>query len=138
MIHGVPHLYESCWLDIAGKEDDVFVVSPISESLLSAELEDWAIWKRWQDAHKTGNATIESHPALPEDWARHEFLVQILKNRLVIDEGCKFAAIAKFRYNQNDPKMEAEWTMIPYDQAKDHRLAYRCPEDENGTNNPME
>jgi hypothetical protein len=91
IVQGQPHLYVSCWTNIDADCDDIFLLSPITEDLFSAALEDWAIWKRWEFAHKNGNASIETHPALPADLERHMEIEKILTQRLVIDEDCKIS-----------------------------------------------
>jgi hypothetical protein len=140
MVDGRPHLYESCWNDIDSDEETLYLLTPISEELLANAIEDWEIWKRWSHAHKLGNASIESHPALPSDHARHAQLAALLKKQLIIDEHCKLVAIAKFRYNADaKPNMEAEWVIVNYDQSKDKRDKYRWGiEDEDDPNNPMD
>lgn len=139
MVSGRPHLYESCWSDIDSIEDDVYLLSPISDTLLSAAIEDWQIWERWSRAYKSGDATLESHPALPEERTRHTDLQRILKTQLVIDENSKLAATATFRYKaQGEPRMEAEWTIVEYDSSKDKRDKYRWEVEEEDPDNPMD
>jgi hypothetical protein len=41
-------------------------------------LEHWDIWLRWESAFHEGRTTLETHPALPEDRARHEELQALL------------------------------------------------------------
>ena len=60
-------------------------------------LEEWAIWTRWETAFHAGRATVESHPALPEDRARHETLVVALREQLRIDPMKSVSANATFR-----------------------------------------
>ena len=94
MVDGRPHLYESCWNDIDSNEETLYLLTPISEELLANAIEDWEIWKRWSHAHKLGKASIETHPALPSDQARHAQLAALLKKQLISDEHCKLLAIA--------------------------------------------
>lgn len=122
IVNGRPHLYESCWSNIDSEDVDLFVLSPISNELLTAALEDWEIWVRWERAHKAGLTPVESHPALPEDRERHTVLESILSKQLVINEQTKIAATAVFRYNADkEPGIEAEWTFVEYAEAKDKR-----------------
>jgi hypothetical protein len=82
---GNPHFYDRIW-DAAQQEySDLFQLSSISRSTFDCAMEDWAIWQRWELAFHTGHATIESHPALPEDRARHEELKVILSSVLKTD-----------------------------------------------------
>ncbi len=84
-LDGRPHLYESEWEDSADDYASTFLLSPIGPDLLALALEDWAIWERWWTAFHSGAATLDTHPALPGDRARHDELEQVLKNRLTID-----------------------------------------------------
>lgn len=127
-LNSLPHLYVSCWNDIDSDEDDVFLLSPISEEIFLLALEDWQIWERWSIAHRNGEVTVETHPCLPNDRERHLALQHELKDRLVLDEHAVFAATAVFKYNSQredgTPRMSAEWTIVPYDQSKDKRSKY--------------
>ncbi len=126
IVNGRPHLYESCWSDIDSEDIDQFVLSPISSELLTAALEDWEIWTRWERAHKAGLTTVESHPVLPEDRERHMALEPILRKQLVINEQTKIAATAVFRYDPDKaPRMEAEWTIVEYVEGRDKRELFR-------------
>lgn len=124
--NGRPYLYESCWSNIESDEDDMFLLSPISDRLFAAVIEDWEIWRRWEVAYKSGSTTIETHPALPNDRERHVELATILKAQLGLDEHDRVAAKAIFRYNSDkEPSVEAEWTIVDYVQSKDRRDKYR-------------
>ena len=91
------HLYESEWDDAADNYASTFRLSPVSPDLLALALEDWAIWERWWTAFHSGQATQETHPALPADRARHDELDEILKQRLKIDSQDHVRARATFR-----------------------------------------
>lgn len=79
---GTPHVYFSLGLDIDSDADDVFSLAPIDQDTLALVEEDWAIWLRWEQALKRGETTAATHPALPEDRARHDELVAALDARL--------------------------------------------------------
>ena len=127
-VNNRPHLYVSCWTDIDSDEDDLFLLSPISDETLLLALEDWQIWQRWSIAHRNGEVTAETHPCLPNDRERHLLLQQELKTRLVLDEHSMFAATAVFQCNTQSVKdslsMLAEWTVVPYDPSNDKRSEY--------------
>ncbi len=126
IVNGRPHVYESCWSDIDSDDADLFVLSPVSDELLTTALEDWEIWLRWERACQAGLTTIESHPALPEDQERHKALESIFREQLVINEQTKIAATAVFRYNADkEPRIEAEWTIVEYVEARDKRELFR-------------
>ncbi|MEQ9459994.1 MAG: hypothetical protein RIG82_03445, partial [Phycisphaeraceae bacterium] len=77
--NGKPHFFESDFRDVDDGERDTFNLYPLSVELFLLAMEDWAIWLRWHDAYSTGTATIESHPALPEDRERHDELERLLR-----------------------------------------------------------
>jgi len=84
---GRPHLYD-CIFDEA--EDDylsLFRLTPVAEDVFQLAMEDWQIWRRWTSAFYAGRVKLDSHPALPEDRARHNELKSILDGALVTDEG---------------------------------------------------
>ena len=80
---GRPHFYDSEWQNDSSADDDAFLLTPISEALLELALEDWEIWRRWEVAFHEGRTDSASHPALPEDRARHTPLQPILAAQLV-------------------------------------------------------
>ncbi len=82
---GRPHFYDSEWQNDPDADDDAFWLTPISDTLLKLALEDWAIWRRGETAFHEGRADAASHPALPEDRARHDQLAAILAEKLVTD-----------------------------------------------------
>lgn len=124
MVNNRPHVYESCWTNINSHDDDIFLLSPISDETLSLAIEDWQIWKRWSLAHKNGEVTIETHPCLPDERERHLVLEHELKKCLGLNEDTMFAATAVFRFNSDRGDL-AEWTIVPYDPSKDFRAKYK-------------
>jgi hypothetical protein len=60
-------------------------------------LEDWEIYKRWETARMNGQATIDTHPALPEDRLRHNELQAHLAPHLAIDPQTALGAKAEFQ-----------------------------------------
>src|SRR5437016_512555 len=83
-LYGQPYAYQSLWTAHGG-EADTLVLQPIDNETFQLALEDWAIWKRWDHAFAAGQTTIETHPALPEERARHNELEIILSSRLTVD-----------------------------------------------------
>jgi hypothetical protein len=78
---GRPHIYESMFED-APDGSDTFRLQPIDDETFHLAMEDWEIWCRWERAFHSGQTTLATHPALPDDRARHEELKLILKRRL--------------------------------------------------------
>jgi hypothetical protein len=113
--HGKPHLYESLFTDIDDAED-TFLLMPVAADILGLPQEDWAIWLRWQAAYEDCKATIDTHPALPEDQKRHRELDEHLKEKLVMDPTRAVRAKAEFRY-MSDPGpsglgLVVRWTLV--------------------------
>jgi len=100
--HGQPCLLESEWQDGENLDAATFLLMPIDAETFALALEDWAIWRRWETAFHQGNATQESHPALPEDRSRHEELERLLQGRLVVDPAQTVRKKAEFRV-RSDP-----------------------------------
>ena len=79
---GLPHFYECIFDEAEDEYSDLYRLTPISQPILELAKEDWAIWKRWEAAFRSGKTTIESHPALPQDRPRHEEIRAILDSAL--------------------------------------------------------
>jgi hypothetical protein len=69
---GKPHYYECRWDDAKDEWSEIWLLKPIDQETFRLALEDWQIWERWRAAYDEGRVTIETHPAFPEDRARHE------------------------------------------------------------------
>lgn len=79
---GRPHVYESMFADARDAYSDVFELRPVDDETFRLALEDWEMWLRWEDAFARGATSIETHPALPVDRARHDELAPLLASRL--------------------------------------------------------
>jgi hypothetical protein len=106
---GMPHLYESEWDDLKDDYAFTFRLSPIGPDVLKAELEAWAIWRRWETAFHQGLATIDTHPALPEDRARYDELALFLADHLQIDDAKVIRAHGEFEARE-DP----DWSVLGF------------------------
>lgn len=82
---GVPHFYDCIFDDAKDEYSELYHLTPISEHIFQLAKEDWAIWMRWEAAFHSGVATLESHPALPQDRARHETIHAVLDSALITD-----------------------------------------------------
>lgn len=113
---GRPHVYKAEQDYNVDDSPSVFFLSPISEEALQLALEKWAIWRRWETAFYQGKAPQGTHPALPEERARHDELKKILSGQLVIDPERQIRARGKFR-RRDDPNwsgfgtfpLEVQW-----------------------------
>ncbi|QDZ29346.1 hypothetical protein [Noviherbaspirillum sp. UKPF54] len=97
-VNGIPHIYEAEFDHSTDEYGDTYFVSPVSDELLALVLEDWAIWLRWNAAYKRNEVTIESHPALPHERARHEQLKTAIGNRIRSDPNNRAYLRARFGY----------------------------------------
>lgn len=104
--NGQPHYYE-CQFD-ESKDDwsDIFLLKPIDSETLNLALEDWDIWARWNAAYENGKASVNTHPALPEDRERHDEISEILKSRLKVDPEKDMKVKAEFEVAE--PKREGK------------------------------
>ncbi len=48
---GAPHFYESLFDEKADDWSDTFLLTPMDEETFKLVLEDWEIWKRWEQAY---------------------------------------------------------------------------------------
>jgi hypothetical protein len=69
-------------------------------------MDDWTIWRRWEEAFHAGNVDISTHPALPHETTRHEELKQTLDRLLVTDPQKAFTKVGRFEVirDPNIPK----------------------------------
>ena len=108
-LNGKPHYYETCWDEATDDWLDAYLLQPIDEETFRLALEDWQIWLRWKAAFDAGRATIENHPALPEDRARHDELSKVLAERLRISPEGHVKAKGEFRYGK--PAL-VKWSVV--------------------------
>jgi aromatic ring-cleaving dioxygenase len=108
-VDGVPHIYEAEFDHSSDDYGDTYFVSPFDESLLALILEDWETWLRWNSAFKRGEVSIESHPARPEDRARHEALKVAIGDRLKVDRAQARYMKAKVAVSPQDGGTIVEW-----------------------------
>jgi len=117
LVGGRPHTYDSLFLD-DNDDQDLFELRLVDDETLALAVEDWAIWLRWEDAFYAGTATIETHPALPADRARHDEIAPIINARLDAFPGPPIRARAEFRPAPGHDDagrgrwLEARWTLV--------------------------
>ena len=81
-LNGCPHFYDCVFSEEKQNYSDLFQLTPISRQIFDLAIEDWAIWERWESAYHQGKADSKTHPALPEDRARHDEIEAILNDKL--------------------------------------------------------
>ena len=108
-VDGVPHIYEAEFDYSSDEFGDTYFASPVDGNLLAAVMEDWEIWLRWEAAFKRGEATVETHPALPQDRERHEALKIAIGDRLRVDRAHAKYLKARFETSPSDRSTIVEW-----------------------------
>ena len=122
-VNGRPHVYTSIFDSSEDEYSDVFELRLVDDTTLQLALEDWEIWLRWEDAHRAGVASLETHPALPADRLRHDEIAPILAARLAALTSPAVRARAEFRptpAHENAGRgrwLEARWTMAGSDET---------------------
>ncbi|UOG76268.1 hypothetical protein MTX78_06625 [Hymenobacter tibetensis] len=97
---GKPHYYACLQdYDYEGKPTP-YRLTPIDEETFRLELENWDIWLRYEAAFKSGEATRETHLALPEDQARHEEINRILLGKEYERRESTLIATGEFAYGE--------------------------------------
>ncbi len=108
-VDGVPHIYEAEFDYSSDEFGDTYFASPVDENLLRLVMEDWEIWLRWNSAFRRGDASRETHPALPQDRERHEALKIAIGDRLRVDRAHAKYLKARFESSPNDQSQIVEW-----------------------------
>lgn len=93
---GKPHLYECLFDEAADNYSQSFLLTPLDQESFDLAMEDWEIWRRWEDAFHSGKADKSTHPALPHEARRHAELKQILEKSLVTDPKKALTRIGQF------------------------------------------
>ena len=99
--NGQPHFYDCIFSDARGDYSDLFRLTPIPIDVLELAKEDWAIWERWEAAFHAGRVTMTSHPALPEERARHEEIDAVLNRVLKTDNDNCIIRNGSFEADEN-------------------------------------
>jgi hypothetical protein len=113
---GRPHLYESLWAETPENGwTDLFMLMPIDDDTFTLAMESWSIWLRWEAAFHAGEATQDTHPALPPDRTRQEHLDALLADRLKIDPRTAIVARGNFTVLRSSntttsASWQAQWT----------------------------
>lgn len=93
---GSPHFYDCVFSDERQDYTNHYRLTRVSADTFQLALEDWAIWLRWEQAFKAGQTTLETHPALPQEAARHIEIDRVLAVQLSTDMESSTTRSAKF------------------------------------------
>jgi hypothetical protein len=117
---GEPHRYKSHWNEAADDWAETFELSPIDADTFRLEMERWQIWRAWERAFHSGNATQESHPGYGGKNARYDELAKLIEPRMLALKPIKARLTAGFRAlpGQELPghmmrELEVEWGLPP-------------------------
>ena len=93
---GFPHFYDCVFSNERQDYTNHYRLTRIKTETFQLALEDWAIWLRWEKAFKAGQTTLETHPALPQEAARHVEIERALMNQLSTNPESSITRSAKF------------------------------------------
>ncbi|WP_400193756.1 hypothetical protein [Hymenobacter sp. B81] len=128
--NGQPCYFESQCVDIYSQGVDWFKLSPISEEVFKQEIEQWALWRKYEAAFHAGQIGIEQHPFLPEDRERGEELKKQLEYQLVINEQnfmiaqAEFLALDEQIQQAEGAELEVRWTILVAPPSASWRASY--------------
>jgi hypothetical protein len=94
---GHPHHYKCVVDESAVDGPESFRLTPIAPEVLPLVLEAWQIWLRWKGAFEAGRTTIDSHPAVPDDKPRQEYLQSVISQCVLSNQSRSFLARAEFQ-----------------------------------------
>ena len=115
---GQPHYYDCEWNDKKQDYDDTFLLTPVDQDTLALAMEQWSIWRDWEDAFHRGDVLQSTHPGIPGAHARYAELEANLKARIPAQSAQQRRACGVFRampVQEDSPpgvlrELEVEWT----------------------------
>lgn len=112
---GTPHYYECEFDEEADEYSDIFRLIPISEPIFQNAMAVWQIWLRWKGAFLTGQTTLETHPALPDDRQRSDQFQQEFQEHLAFARTHGFRAQGRFSHDEvnGESFTFVEWMKLP-------------------------
>ena len=94
---GSPHFFDCVFSEERQDYSNLYRLTHVTDQAFQLALEDWAIWTRWERAFKDGQTDLKTHPALPEDAARHEEIASLVSDHLKTDPRMSIVRSAKFQ-----------------------------------------
>ena len=80
---GSPHYFSCGWDSASDDYSSIFDLSPIDGPTLTLALEQWAIWRTWENDFHAGLVAHDTHPGFGSTNARYDELGRLLKAALV-------------------------------------------------------
>jgi hypothetical protein len=114
-VAGKPHYYHCEWNDSKDDYGETFVLTPIDQETFALAMEQWSIWREWEEAFHRGDALQSTHPGIPGSHARYAELETILKARISALSCLHRRARADFRVDTapgQRGELEVEWTYL--------------------------
>jgi len=110
---GTPHFYKCIFDEDKDDYSDLYRLTPLDERTFQLAMEDWEIWLRWERAFHAAQTDIATHPALPQDAARHKELHAILEQELGTNADKAIIRMGKFDVLENPiPPKGAPRTLV--------------------------
>jgi hypothetical protein len=114
---GQPHYFKNQWDEEADDWSASFTLIPIDAETLDLAMEQWAIWRMWEQAFHGGQVQQQSHPGYGGRNPRYDELETILEARIPDTTPAQHAACGVFRVapgQQDMPvgvmrELEVEW-----------------------------
>ena len=96
------------------------MLTPIDPDTLALAMEQWSIWREWEEAFHRGDVPQSTHPGLPGSHGRYTELEATLKARIPAQSQKQWRAHGFFRampVQEDSPpgvlrELEVEWTDV--------------------------
>jgi hypothetical protein len=117
---GQPHHYDCEWNEVTDDFADTFVLTLIDSETLNLALEQWTIWRQWEEAFHRGEVSQSTHPTISGQNVRYADLEALLKARIAASATRRRRARATFRTQPDQadrPRgvmrdLEVEWQEV--------------------------
>jgi hypothetical protein len=114
---GLPHHYRCEWDEPADDYADTYVLTPIDQETFSLAMEQWLIWRQWEVAFHSSEASGTAHPAQQGANSQYAELQRRIEARLSLQSpqhGHKHATFRVRPQQENLPsgvmrELEVEW-----------------------------
>jgi hypothetical protein len=93
---GRPHAFGRVFDRTTDDWTDRYLLKPLNAREFEVVIQDREIWLRWRAAYDAGNATIESHPALPEDAEAHARIADEVAEAVRVPDDSVIVATGQF------------------------------------------
>jgi hypothetical protein len=109
--HDAPHFFDGVFDELVDDYIDSYYLHPINQEILELAKEEFSIWLRWKKVFDEGKIPIDTHPALPKDRPRFEYIRSILEPAIQID--LETAIQKKARFMVTNSNLQKEYARDP-------------------------